>query len=243
MIRIAVCEPANDTADALESIIAGLGGFVPEEIACETFASGRDFLEGLGRGDVYQLVCMNMDMGDMDGISLGRRLRETFSSRDTLLVYLSAFASFSEQMFDVQPFLFVRLPVEEKEFTLKLIRALEHIQQADDLFVCKKGRTVYQVRKSDIICLESAGRNMILSVAGKEDIQYRQAIKNEQEKFRTVNFLRPHSSYIVNLDYVEQYHTNSLVLHGGKIVPISELRMKEAKQAILRFWEYRNILK
>lgn len=241
MIKIAICEPDHSQANVLEGLVSRAGKLLPERLETEVYLSGEDFINGLEQGESFGLVYMNMDMGDMDGVALGKKLRERFSSRETLLVYLSDRLSFDGEVFSVQPFLTVKTPVDDKDFMRKLFSATEALRQADDLFIIKQGRTTYQIKRRDIICLESVGRDIILSSSGREDIQYREALKNEQEKFQTVNFIKPHLSYIVNLDFVEQYKTDCLILTNKKQVPISELRMREIKQAVLNFWEYRNI--
>lgn len=241
MARIAVCEPESGLAGNIETLIEKACGLITEKLETEVYLSGGDFLEGLAQGEAFQIVYMDLDMPDMDGFELGRRLREKFSARETLLIYISDAVSFGSGIFDVHPFSILQTPFGDKEFMRKLFLAVEHLQQADELFICRQGRLTHQLRKRDIICLESVGRDIILSADGRDDIQYREALKNERDKLCTINFLRPHNSFIVNLDYVDEYRSDSLLLRGNRLVPISELRMKETKQAILKFWEYRNI--
>lgn len=241
MIKVAICEPSGELANRIESLIAETAVFLPEAVQTEIYCSGHDFENALEQNEEFQLVYINMNMHDMDGITLGQKLRELFSSRETLLIYLSSYTGYSEQIFDLQPFLYLRIPFDEKDFTRKFLSVVEHLQRADDLFTCKKSGTVFQIRKKEIICLESIGHNINLSVSGKEDIQYRGVLKTEQDRLRTVNFIRPHLSFIVNLDYVEQFRSDSLLLCNQKLVPVSDLRIREVKQAVLKFWEYRNL--
>lgn len=240
MIKIAICEPSAALAGNLEAIILEAAGLLMEKLETEVYLSGEDFEAALQDGEVFGIVYMNLGMGDTGGVSLGKKLREKYSARDTLLIYLSEREDVPGQIFEAQPFLFLRLPLEHKDFVKKLYLAVENLQGLDSLFTFKKGSVFYQMKKRDILCLESAGRDIILYPAGREEIRYREAIKNEHEKLKAINFVRPHQSFIVNLDHVEQYHTDSMVLSNQLQVPISELRMRDTKKAILRFWEYRN---
>ena len=239
MMRIAVCEPNAAFAGKIEEIILEAKRLLTE-LDCEVYMSGADFERALLAGEVFSIVYMNLQMGDTDGITLGKKLRETHGARETLLLYLSSKEGFPEQIFEVQPFLVLRLPPDQKDFEKKLYMAVENLHQADSFFTFKKGGTTYQVKKRDVICLESAGRDVTVYAVNREDVTYRAAIKNEAENLRAINFVRPHQSFVVNLDHVEEYHSESMVLMNKMVVPISELRLKETKKAVLRFWEYRN---
>jgi len=238
-MKIAVCEPNTAVAAGIEEIILEASKLLPE-LDCEVYMSGADFERALSDGEVFSIVYMNLEMGDTDGITLGKKLREKHGSRETLLIYLLSQEGFPEQIFEVQPFLVLRLPPDKKDFEKKLYLAVENLQLADSFFTFKTGGTTYQIKKRDVICLESAGRDVIVHALNREETTYRAAIKNEEERLKAINFVRPHQSFIVNLDHVEEYHSESMTLSNKMVVPISELRMKETKKAVLRFWEYRN---
>lgn len=239
MMKIAVCEPNAAFAGKIEEIILDAKKLLTE-LDCEVYMSGEDFERALLDGEVFSIVYMDLDMGDTDGVTLGRKLRETHGARETPLIYLSSKEGFPEQIFEVQPFLVLRLPPDNYDFQKKLYMAVENLNQADSFFTLKKGGTTYQIKKRDVICLESAGRDVVVYAVNREEITYRAAIKNEAEKLKAINFVRPHQSFVINLDYVEEYHSENIVLSNKMSVPISELRMKETKKAVLRFWEYRN---
>lgn len=241
MIKIAICEPDSAASGNIETIILNAGRLLPSKPETEVYDSGEDFLAGLEQGEEYSIVYMNLEMGDMDGIELAKKLRERFDSRDVLLILLSSQESFGSSVFEVQPYLVIHTPFDKKEFTRKFYQAAESLQKSDDLFTCKKSGTTYQAKKRDVICLESEGRDIIVSILNREDVRYRGALKDEHEKFGTVNFVRPHMSFVVNLDHVEEYRSESLLMRNGLMIPISELRMREFKQQVLDFWEYRNM--
>jgi DNA-binding LytR/AlgR family response regulator len=237
LAKIALYEPDLFLAGKLEALLLKAAELAPERLETEVYGSAADFSAGLAE-EAFSIVVAELDEG---GLELGRCLRERYNERETLLIYISGQALFDARLIELRPFSIVPKPFGDKDFLHRLFAALEHILEAGELFVIKQGRISYQIKKREIICLESVGREIVLSSKGREDIQYREALKNEREKLRTVNFVRPHNSFIVNLDYVEEYHSDSLKLANKRIAPISELRAKDVKKEILRFWEYRNI--
>ncbi len=240
-MKIAICEPNFELSGKIEANLIEAGKLLPEKPDIEVYSSGEDFLSGLTENETFSIVYMNLEMGDNDGVNLGKKLRESYDSHETLLIYLSSSSSFGAQIFEVQPFLVIQLPFEKKDFMRRFFQAAESLQKADELYTCKKGGVIFQAKKRDVICIESDGRDLILSVSGREDVRYRGALKAEKEKLCTVNFVQPHASFIVNLDFVEEYRSETLLMRNKLIIPISELRMREFKQSVLKFWEYRNI--
>ena len=60
-----------------------------------------------------------------------------------------------------------------------------------------------------------------------------------EQRFEIFGFLRVHKSYLVNMEYIEIFQHNKLIIKGGIQIPSSERRYSDLKQQYLK-WEAEN---
>ncbi len=241
MIAIAVCDDDNAAINQIEQYIRQSGIFPENQPAgafgVEAFYSGAQLLAALDAGNYYDLIYMDIEMDGVDGITTGQLLRERFGHDSTLLIYVSSHTKYHGRLFDVQPFQFIQKPINQNEFGRKLKRALQKIESGNEMFAVRKGREYFNVRKRNIITLESQRHNMILSLSGGDKITYRGVFKDEAGKLDNIFFIQPHAAYIVNINHVQSYHGTHLIMSDGGLVPVSRQRVKDVKRALIALGE------
>ena len=47
------------------------------------------------------------------------------------------------------------------------------------------------------------------------------------------NFVQPHRSYLVNMDYVQRVTKTELILTCGKVIPVSRAKSANAMEAVI----------
>lgn len=241
MIAIAICDDDIAVIAQIKQHIIDSRIF-PENHSAGTyeiksFTSGADLCANLDTGIYFDLIYMDIEMEGPNGIKTGQLLREKYGHDSTLLIYISNHTKYHGQLFDVQPFRFIKKPIDGNEFTLKLRQAVKKIESGNELFVVKKGRDYFNIKKKDIISLESSKHNVILSVFGAEAINYRGAFKKEAEKLNNTFFIQPHAAFIVNINHVLSFHGTHMIMDNGILVPVSRQRAKDIKYAFMNLEE------
>ncbi len=241
LISIAICDDEITVIGKIEQCIMGSRVFPENQSAgtyeIEAFTSGAELCAELARGRYFDLIYMDIEMESGDGITTGQLLREKYGHDSTLLIYVSSHTKYHGRLFDVQPFQFIKKPIDADEFTRKLKQAVEKIESGNEVFTVKKGRDYFNVKKRDIISLESSKHNTILSVSGADSIEYRGAFKEEAEKLNNTFFIQPHAAYIVNINHVMSFHGTHMIMDNGSLVPVSRQRARDVKYAFMNFLE------
>ena len=107
---------------------------------------------------------------------------------------------------------------------IKLVRS-----HGETFFVYQSPTRIYKERISDIIYFERDKRKtMVHMMDGTEYTTYKHI--DEFEKTVSDDFMRIHFSYLVNLQYVKEYHRNHLFLSDDSFVPISRKYEKGVKE-------------
>ncbi|GGH15604.1 LytR/AlgR family response regulator transcription factor [Paenibacillus segetis] len=239
MIHIAICDDDMKVAQQIEMMIMNTQNNFSEQIEVHIFYSGESFARAVEKGCPFDIICMDIEMEGMDGITAGHTLRANDENDVVQLIYISSHEEYHLQLFDVQPSGFIKKPIEEDNFNNKLIpsihKAIRKRQQGKINFlpVHQKGKEVL-VPFRDIIFLESHIRQVIVNT--REDrIEYYGTLNEEGNKLPSHDFIRIHQSYIVNFYFIKEIRSRKIVLTTGKELPISEKNSASVRMHYLKF--------
>ena len=236
MLNIAICDDESVIQSQIEQYIREA---FPENqpahaLKLAGYSSGAELCAALDAGGYFDLIFMDIEMEALDGITTGQLLREKYGHDSSLLIYISSHTKYHGRLFDVQPFQFIQKPIDHNEFTRKLKQAVRKIESGNEIFTVKQGRDYINIKKKDLICLETRKRNMIVTVSGTEAIEYRGAFKDEAKKLDSAFFIQPHAAFIVNINHVASFHGKHMIMDNGSLVPVSRQNTKVIKSAFMR---------
>lgn len=183
----------------------------------------------LDEEDVFDLAFLDIQMPNIDGITLAKRLRQR--NPKLALFFVTNFDEYQDDAMDLQAFRFFEKPFNMNRLYKGLDRAMEYIDGAYiDIFLSENG--VHQrVIADDIIYVTREGRKIslvtntrVFSIAGKYD--------DLCEKLPQLFFYPVHKSFFVNLHYVENYAYTELLLTNGTRIPIAPRK----QSAFHKFW-------
>lgn len=239
MIHIAICDDNYSDAERIEEQLLQLRPRFTEKIETSIYYSGQSFCEMIKDNCPFDIVLMDIEMDGINGIMAGKKLRSDDENDMVLLLYISSHEDYFYQLFDVQPFAFIGKPINQHEFYNKLERAISKIiRRRNDgkskvLPVCQKGREV-MVPFKRIMYFESKIRKICLFTTDCT-IDYYGTLSKEEQKLSDDEFVRTHQSYIVNLRYVKEVTSETLILIDKTQIPISNSRKSSVKDAYMTY--------
>ena len=102
MIKAAICDDDKLFTGQLERHLHLVAEDISIPLETEIFFDGAGFLEELNRGTRYDIIFMDIEMTQMDGISAAKQLRHLDPT--ALLVYISGYDQYFRQLFEVGVF-------------------------------------------------------------------------------------------------------------------------------------------
>uniref|UniRef100_UPI0005A97D52 LytR/AlgR family response regulator transcription factor n=1 Tax=Faecalimicrobium dakarense TaxID=1301100 RepID=UPI0005A97D52 len=92
----------------------------------------------------------------------------------------------------------------------------------------------YKIDSNEIKYIEIQKKDMLIHTINKSfDARY--SLEKIEKDLKQDKFVRCHKSFLVNLSYVENIKTNTLILESGEEVPVSRYRYKDVKERFLKF--------
>lgn len=236
MLRIAVCDDEKKFAGELETLIAQEMENLGIQVETEVFFDGEPLLKELNRGARYDLMFLDIEMEQLDGISVARQIRKT--DRTVLFIYISGYEQYLKELFEVEPFRFLSKPLDKELFRRYFRDAVQRIREEDAYYEFSFNKIVQRVPFQDILYFES--RNRIIYVFMKDGTEkqfYGKLSEVEKELAgRGQCFLRIHQSFLINYNYVKRIEFTNITLFvsGGKELnlKISEDRQKTVRQKL-----------
>ena len=225
MITCAMCDDELPFAEQLRSLVMAYAKKKRVELQAETFASAEELLEEIENGAGFEILFLDIEMRKMDGIELGKKLRER--SYQTLIIYVSGYDQYMRQLFEAEPFRFLSKPLKQEELENVLDKAFERISRFHrELFTIRFGKNVVNLLCRDIVYLESNKRKVIVHKLDEAE---------EELLAISADFVRIHKAYLVNIEHVEAFQYEKLALRDGTILSISEAHRANVRS---RFWEW-----
>lgn len=190
-----------------------------------TFALATAVYDEL-KGDVELLM---VHVEEDSSIELAKDLQKYFPH--IRIIFYSETTSCAEKIFRAVPAYFLCIPFHEEN----VVEAFERVQQSCEEDI---GRTItiqfqgqkQKLRFSVIRYMESLGRKMFL-YTNEGFFETYMTMRDILSKLPP-QFIQGHRSYIINVDRIEKYSVDGLMLTDGTLVPMSRSYQKKVKELL-----------
>lgn len=221
-MKILIVDDERPARDKLRRLLS-------EQADVSYIAEARDGNEALQaiRATSPDLVFLDIQMPELDGISLAGELQAGPSAALPLIVFVTAYDQFAVQAFDANAIDYLLKPYDEARF----LRAMQKVRERrqlpvlpiEHLLLSDRGR-IRVIKLAEILYLEAADNYVLLHTASGEHIM-RQTLAGLAEKLGA-GFVRCHRRYLVRLGCIEQFMPTQkgdgeLLLSGARRLPCS----------------------
>lgn len=230
-MRIAICDDEQAQRALLEKYISEWGHVSGQGVQIEAFSSSEQFLFHWEDDKAFDLLVLDIEMGQMNGMELARKLRQEKESVGILFV--TGFEQYMSQGYEVEALHYLLKPIQrEKLFAVLDKAAAKNPPKEKHLFQTKEG--VISIPLSDVWYIEAQGHQCMLHT-GDEQYTLPQGIgslRRELEGQR--DFQACHRSYLVNMKHVSAVKGSELILDNDVRLPVSRGMEKAVGEAFIR---------
>ena len=134
MVSIGICDDEGAVCSHLERMIWEFRQTTNEKIETEVFFSGKDLTKHLKNGKTFDIIFLDIELGDMTGVEIGHMIREDMEDHGVKIVYISSKSGYDRQLFAVQPLNFLTKPLNQKSVFEAISRALLLLNKESNAF-------------------------------------------------------------------------------------------------------------
>lgn len=235
MIKLAFCD---DERSELEHIGRLLDEYcVERNCAIEriAFQSPIELLAEIERGTRLDVLFLDMLMPGETGSDVASEIRKY--DTNVKIIFLTSSAEFAVQSYTVGAYFYQLKPIRKEDFFRlmdSVLSACEKEQQNSVILRCRDGITRVELQQLEYC--EVIHRTLFIHLTNGSVLESSGSMDELCRLFEPYGgFLRPHRSYMINLNHVKTLSYRGIVMSCLAQIPIPRGKYNEIKEAYLEY--------
>lgn len=208
MLKIAFCDDETQETRRLEALLEEYAADRGQDFAHTSYQSPVELMAEVEKGTRFDIILLDVLMPGENGMAAAREIREYDSN--VKIIFLTSSTEFAVESYAVDAWYYQLKPIRREDF-FRL--------ELEELVYCEvMGRTLTFHLNNGVV-LESMGR---LDDLCDQLVEY-------------PNFLRPHRSFLINMEYIANIAARSITMQDGAVVPLPHGKYSETKERYLSY--------
>lgn len=230
-MKIAVCDDDKASREHIVSLITEQ----IQDAEITTFATGEEMLNVQ---TTFDISFLDVEMNGISGMEVAHHIRqEEPRGRKSIIIFVTGYEKYMNCAFDVSAFHYLLKPIDEEKFYAVFERALRELSMAKDhtkRFILLKSQGVQRkVYIKDIYYIESANKKVILHT--KTGILETYGKMEEYAQMTGSGFYRCHRCYLVNMEKIASYNSNTITLVNGEQLILAQKKYNDFIKQYMKY--------
>ena len=233
MLDIAICDDDNSFAGGLEKTLCRMEKTYGLKFEIDVYQDGCSLVKEVMSGKRYDIICMDIQMREMDGVEAARQIRKL--DRVVELIYVTSYDSYMKEVFEVTPSGFIVKPLNQKEFETTFCRVMRTVIGQDAYYRFRYKKEEYKLLIRNILYFTSDLRKTYIVEEGGRYMEYRK-LNDISKNLGQENgmFVRIHKSDLVNYRHIVRFSYDTVKLSNGEVLPVSSHRKQEVDEQLAK---------
>ena len=234
MYRIGICDDEIAFCTEIEEYVREYAEKEKITVEIEIFTSGEELFEMMKHENTIDLLFLDIELGGIDGVEVGHRLREKIENEAMQIVYVSSKESYAMQLFHIRPFDFLTKPITMEKITKVLSEYKRLFIDRNMFFSFQVGKSTYRISENEILYFQCEGKKIHV-ITTKDKREYYGKMADVEKQISMNKFCVVHKSYIVNINYVSEFCPDEVIMCNKVRIPISQSMRKKVREKILEW--------
>lgn len=237
MLRIAICDDEKFYREKIRALVQKYLSDHTLDSAIDIFCSGEEFLSQSSNAVKYDIVFMDINMEQTDGIETAMRIR-AFQS-NTYIVFVTAFIKYVLDGYKVDAVRYIMKDTLDAAIPECMDAIFQKMQLRQVSFSFMEGEK--RLYTDNLYYVESNKHKSVFYYQEERLTKYQmyEKLDNIEKLLKEFGFLRVHKSYLVNMKHIRKISNYIVELRTGEELTIPRIRYQAVKQA---FAEYKGLL-
>ena len=227
--KIAICDDEQKDRDFVAALSRRWAEQRGNTVELTEFSSAEQFLFCYGEQSDYDILLLDIEMGQMDGVQLAKQLRQ--KNETIQIVFVTGYSDYISEGYEVAALHYLMKPVREEKFFSVLDRAADKLRKNERPLTLEcAGEVVrvplYQIRYVDV-------QHNYATIHAKADYTVKKTLA-EIEKSLDDRFYRVGRSAIVNLSCIARVTRSDIFLNEGDRIPLPRGAYEGVNRAIIQ---------
>lgn len=233
-INVALCDDEEVFLDMIYSLVMACMNENKYNFTVTKYLDSKQLLSDIQAGSVeYDLLFLDIDMPEMSGIDVARKLRE--GRYDGIICFVTSHNRYALEAYGVEALGYIMKPaqyVDVKKLVEKAVIQIFYrfdVQEAEKRFLeinTQSGKKV--ITMDNILYIEKRRNQSVVHLEDGEVVCY-ESLKSLFDRLNQSKFCYSHQGFVVNFDKILEVLPTYIALGEGREVPVSRRYQKELK--------------
>lgn len=233
-MRIAVCDDEKVQRELLKKYLAEWEESRKNPLEIRTFSSGEEFLFAWEDDKKYDLIILDIEMGQLNGMELADKIRK--QNEELPILFVTGYDRYMAQGYEVAALHYLLKPLNKEKF-FDVLDKLKKKGKPEEKLLFQTTDGVVSLPESKIWYLEARAHQCILYTKEEEYILKTSMGETVKQMENSREFVQCHRSYLVNVRYISSIVKPELILDDGRRLPVSRSAEKRVNQAFIEFYK------
>lgn len=222
MIKIALLDDNEQDLNDLYNCVSRYFEEKNLEIRISKFSSSKDFLECQ---DVFNVAFLDIEMDGKNGMDVAHTI---FSEHpDTFIIFVTNLIQYAVEGYTVDAASYILKPLVYDDFALKMKRVIQKINKGNFIKINDTEKGQHFLDVNNIIYCLIEGHYLSIFYNNGEVYKIRSTMKEAEEKFKNLNFIRVSNYYLVNFNNIKSFKKDDLFLDNGFSIKVTRSYKKQ----------------
>lgn len=234
--KIAICDDEKPALSILSGAIVNAFRQHDVDAVVEMYDWPKELLQRM-KQSTFDLLFLDIEMPDMDGISLAHQIRRSGDLVDIIFISNREDLVFDALRHNPKGFIRKSRFIEDVTGVIDAYFSARQESQSKTLIVQNRNQITY-IPIDKLLYIEGSGKVQLAHVVGKEEpMEVRKLMQQLEEELVPHGFLRIHKGFLVNYRFIRRIGEKEVLLTNEETVPMSRRKEQETKERYLELMQ------
>lgn len=234
-MKLAVIEDERAHSELLTSYLENWGAEREISLQIKAFTSAEQFLFVWEEHRDFDVLFVDIQMGDMNGMEMAKKIRQT--DQDIPIVFTTGIADYLEEGYEVEALYYCLKPLNKEKLDRCMDRVLKRGAR-EHYVVVQAGEDKLKLPVERIVYVEARGHVCLVEYCTREGetlhVEVKEALADLEQLFSDYDFVKCHRSYLCRVGGIHHIGKMEIVFDNGSHIPVSRRMYAEINQAFIR---------
>ena len=235
MLKLAFCDDDSSDLKELQTLLDRYRAQKKLKIEGTFFHSPLDLVNTITKGERFDALFLDVLMPGENGISIAAELRQYDSN--IKIIFLTYSPDFALESYWVDAYFYQLKPIAEDAFFRLMDSVCNDCQKEQQhSLIIRSKNGITRIDLSQLEYCEIMGRTLLFHLANGTTLDHTGSLEQPAQQLTSYdNFLRPHRSYLVNMDHIETLSYRAITMVSQEKIPIPHGKFSELKAKYLNY--------
>lgn len=235
MIKIAFCDDEMEVLHQMNELLDRYRVERNEDITYAAFQSPFELLTEIEKGIRPDILFLDVVMPGQNGMDVAKEIRQYDTNMK--IIFLTSSPEFAVESYSVGAYFYQLKPIWEESF-FRLMDAVlaECEKKKKNSLILRSKDGITRINLQQLEYCEVLGRKLLFHLENGAVLESAGSLDDlAGQLMQYSNFFRPHRSFLVNMEYIQNISSRSIKMVNDAEIPIPHGKCSEIKNTYMEY--------